>query len=88
MFRFIFSLPQKSIIACIKFYQKTIRHTFKHSCAFNPSCSSYFIGCVERFGAVTGSFLGIKRLFRCTPKNKGKIDEVPQSLKGDYKWLI
>lgn len=88
MFRFFISLPKYFVIGCIKFYQKTISKVFPHKCAFIPNCSSYSIGCIKKFGAISGSYLSIKRLLRCNPKNRGKVDEIPESLKGDFKWLI
>jgi len=67
---------KKFCIAIIKIYQKA---TFfkKPSCRFYPSCSNYSIMAIEKYGFVKGGWLGIKRLFRCHPFNKGGYDPVP-----------
>lgn len=36
-------------------------------CRFYPTCSEYFVEAIEKKGLVSGSVLGIKRVFRCHP---------------------
>ena len=47
-------------------------------CRFEPSCSSYGIQAVERFGAVRGGFLTLRRLLRCHPWGGVGLDPVPE----------
>ena len=47
-------------------------------CRFDPSCSRYATTCVERFGAVEGSWLTLKRLGRCHPFCAGGYDPPPE----------
>ncbi|NIP96347.1 MAG: membrane protein insertion efficiency factor YidD [Akkermansiaceae bacterium] len=47
------------------------------SCRFDPSCSNYFLGAVERHGALKGSWLGIRRILRCHPWGGCGYDPVP-----------
>jgi uncharacterized protein len=69
----------------IRLYQATvspdhgvIRIFFRDGyCRFHPSCSSYAYGCIERFGVMKGSWLGLKRLVRCNPWSLGGNDPVP-----------
>lgn len=45
-------------------------------CKFQPTCSQYTYEAVDRYGAIRGSWLGIKRVFRCNPWNAGGEDPV------------
>ncbi len=47
---------------------------FPPTCRFYPTCSQYFIQAVEKYGAVKGSFLGIKRILKCHPFHPGGYD--------------
>jgi putative membrane protein insertion efficiency factor len=47
-------------------------------CRFEPSCSAYFLEAVETWGALRGSWLGLKRLGRCHPWGGQGFDPVPK----------
>ena len=66
----------KLAIFLIKVYQRTIsKHILKgNNCRFYPTCSTYFIQAVEKYGAFKGSFLGIKRILKCHPFHPGGYD--------------
>ena len=55
------------LILIIKFYKNFISPYTRQSCRYLPTCSDYFIDCVKLNGAIKGSMLGIKRIFRCHP---------------------
>ncbi|MDO8569052.1 MAG: membrane protein insertion efficiency factor YidD [Dehalococcoidales bacterium] len=61
----------------IKLYQSTISRVTLHSCRFMPTCSEYTYEAISKFGLARGTWLGIKRLFRCHPLNAGGYDPVP-----------
>lgn len=70
------------LISLIKFYKKNISPLKKmSSCRFNPTCSSYAIEAIEKYGVIKGSFLSIKRILRCHPFNRGGYDPVPKKNK-------
>lgn len=69
----------KSIFIClIKLYQKTLSLIIGGNCRFYPTCSSYSLEAIEKYGAMKGSWLMIKRIIRCHPLNPGGFDPVPE----------
>ncbi|ESL02118.1 hypothetical protein GCWU000282_02252 [Catonella morbi ATCC 51271] len=46
-------------------------------CRFIPSCSTYAVQAIEKYGALKGSYLAVKRIMRCHPLSKGGVDFVP-----------
>ena len=47
------------------------------TCRFQPSCSSYAITAVQRYGARKGGWLAAKRIARCHPFGGYGPDPVP-----------
>lgn len=68
----------KILIALIRGYQRLISPLLGPRCRFYPSCSSYAIEAVERFGPIKGSALAVHRICRCHPLNPGGFDPVPE----------
>lgn len=68
---------KRILIGLIKLYQYTISPFFGNHCRFTPSCSMYTIEALKKFGLVKGSWLSIKRILKCHPKNKGGYDPLP-----------
>lgn len=69
---------KKVILFLIRFYRKHISPAFPPSCRFIPTCSQYALEAVEKYGALKGSWMAVKRILRCNPFNKGDIyDPVP-----------
>ncbi len=78
MIRIWFSqLLTRAVMAFIYVYKVTLSPIFAGSCRFVPSCSAYALEAVEKHGAFMGSWLAIKRLFRCHPFCAGGLDQVP-----------
>lgn len=65
---------KKILIIIIKGYQIFISPLFPRTCRFYPTCSTYFIQALEKYGPVKGSYLGIRRILRCHPGNSGGYD--------------
>ena len=66
---------KKLLISLIKFYQKFISPLkLKNSCIFTPTCSEYALQAVNKYGALKGSLLALRRILRCHPFSKGGYD--------------
>ncbi len=74
---------QKILMALIKAYQFLISPWLGNNCRFYPSCSCYTHEAISRHGAVTGAWLGVKRICRCHPFCPGGYDPVPELNKKD-----
>jgi uncharacterized protein len=74
LIRFLLLLPGWLLIAMARVYQWTLSPLLGRRCRFEPSCSRYFIGAVQKYGAVRGSWRGVKRICRCHPWNPGGYD--------------
>lgn len=64
------------VIFLIRIYQK-IPGPWHNCCKFQPTCSNYAIGVIEKFGFFKGSWLAIKRILRCNPFSKSRYDPIP-----------
>ena len=72
------------LLKLIRFYQRKISPLFGPKCRFYPTCSAYTFEAIERYGAVRGVFLGIRRILRCNLLFPGGVDPVPD-LKEKYR---
>lgn len=65
------------LLLLIRAYQLVLSPLLGPVCRFTPSCSRYTATCIERHGALRGSWLGVKRIGRCHPWNPGGHDPPP-----------
>ena len=69
---------KKIFLRLIRFYQRHISPAFPACCRFRPTCSAYAYEAIQKYGALKGGWLAIKRLARCHPFYKGDwYDPVP-----------
>ena len=69
---------KKILIFLIKFYRHQISPLKGGACCrFIPTCSEYALIAVEKYGAIKGGYLAIKRILRCRPFGGGGYDPVP-----------
>jgi len=65
------------LMALIRGYRAVISPLLPPTCRYTPTCSQYALTAVERFGAVKGSWLAVRRVLRCHPFHPGGYDPVP-----------
>ncbi|MDR0405188.1 MAG: membrane protein insertion efficiency factor YidD [Clostridiales bacterium] len=58
-------------------YRRFISPLKRPSCRFEPTCSAYALEALEKYGAVKGLYLSVRRLLRCHPWSAGGSDPVP-----------
>ncbi len=69
---------KKLLLALIRFYQRYVSPAFPARCRFRPTCSAYAFEAIQKYGAVKGGWLALRRLLRCHPFYKGNwYDPVP-----------
>jgi len=61
----------------IRIYQLFFAPLLGYNCRYLPSCSTYGIEAIERYGPVRGSWLTFKRVCRCHPWGGAGLDPVP-----------
>ena len=67
----------KFLILLTRGWQKGPSRILPPSCRFQPSCSAYAITALQRYGALKGGWLALKRIFRCHPWGGQGFDPVP-----------
>ena len=70
------SAGAKMILGSLHFYKRFVSPWMPPACRFTPTCSEYMYAAVDRYGALKGVALGLKRLLRCNPFCKGGYDPV------------
>lgn len=78
----LWRLPQTVLIGLVKGYRLLLSPWLGSACRFEPSCSAYSLQALGQRGAVTGSYLTLRRLARCHPWCDGGPDPVPQAAPG------
>lgn len=64
-------------LALIRLYQRFLSPLLGPVCRFEPSCSRYAAGCIERHGAAKGALLSVVRVCKCHPFHPGGYDPPP-----------
>ena len=55
------------LIKIIKLYKIFISPYLGNNCRYLPTCSEYFIDCLNQYGVVVGFIKGTKRILSCHP---------------------
>jgi putative membrane protein insertion efficiency factor len=67
-------LPEIIVIGLVLFYKKYISPFLPNVCRFEPTCSTYMIEAVRKYGVIRGTLKGLWRILRCNPWNPGGDD--------------
>jgi uncharacterized protein len=65
------------LIILLRAYRLFLSPFLGRNCRFHPSCSAYAIEALQRYGAIKGTWLAVRRVTRCHPWNPGGYDPVP-----------
>ena len=68
---------RQAVLLAIWIYQRTISPYLPSACRYSPTCSHYSHEAVEKYGAIKGIWMGLKRLGRCHPLGGKGYDPVP-----------
>jgi putative membrane protein insertion efficiency factor len=64
------------VLDLLGIYKAMVSPFLPPACRFEPTCSEYTRQAVEKYGAVRGTWMGVKRILRCQPFCKGGHDPV------------
>jgi putative membrane protein insertion efficiency factor len=73
--KFLEELLKKFLVFLIDFYRVFISPILGNKCRFYPSCSEFMKQAIKKNG-IKGISIGLKRILRCHPFNKGGYDPV------------
>ncbi|QCI16861.1 membrane protein insertion efficiency factor YidD [Buchnera aphidicola (Aphis helianthi)] len=78
------------IVCCLSFfisiYQYCISPFMQSNCRFYPTCSTYMLLSLRKFGVIKGIILTVFRLFKCHPLHSGGCNFIPTNIqdKSEY----
>ena len=71
---------RRLLTALIRFYRRNLSPLRPPCCRFIPTCSEYALEAVEKYGALKGGWLALRRISRCHTFHRQKsieYDPVP-----------
>lgn len=70
-------MMRRFFLFLLRAYQYALSPLLGRNCRFYPGCSEYAQEAVQKYGALRGGWLTLKRLSRCHPFHPGGVDPVP-----------
>lgn len=68
---------KRVLLGLITGYRLILSPLLGANCRFYPTCSAYASEAIETHGALRGTWLGVRRILKCHPWNRGGVDLVP-----------
>ena len=65
-------LLKRAVIGLVLLYKVLAPMSVRRRCVFTPTCSTYMIMAIIKYGLFIGIYKGIRRLLRCHPPNGGE----------------
>ena len=69
---------KKFFVLMIEWYQRHVSPGLPRACRYTPTCSQYAKEAIQRFGALKGTYLALRRVLRCNPFGSFGYDPVPE----------
>ena len=60
------------VIGFVLLYKAIAPMSLRDRCRFEPSCSTYMIMALQKYGLFVGLYKGMRRIMRCHPPNGGE----------------
>lgn len=67
----------RPVIGLIYVYRYLIAVWLPPCCRFEPTCSTYAMEAIARYGVLKGGYLTLRRVLSCHPWHRGGCDPVP-----------
>jgi len=64
-------MTRRFAVGCVLVYKATAPLDVRDACRFYPTCSTYMIMAINKYGLIIGIIKGVRRLLRCKPPNGG-----------------
>ena len=64
-------LLKRHVIGCVLVYKAFAPNSVRNKCRFEPTCSTYMIMAIRKYGLAVGLYKGFGRILRCKPPNGG-----------------
>ena len=64
------------LLFILRAYKLLISPLLPPACRFTPTCSEYAMEAIKRYGALRGTYMGLRRLLKCHPFHTGGYDPV------------
>ncbi len=65
-------LVKRFVVGLVLLYKAFAPLEVRARCRFTPTCSTYMIMAINKYGLIIGVIKGIRRLLRCKPPNGGE----------------
>lgn len=59
-------------MGCVFMYKAYAPLSVRAQCRFEPTCSTYMLLSIKKYGLIAGIYKGLRRICRCKPPNGGQ----------------